>query len=184
VIDLDEAERRFRSAQTLAPLGIEKIAVRDALGRVLADNVIARVDVSSFDRSNFDGYAVRAVDTQSASELVPRSVQGRNEFPERQSGEITTRKVSEGCLIRTLIPRWRVGLWLTQCFAGVFDPYCPAGVYSTKIVRGFRRKSEGFMAPLVYWRVSPATCRNCCSTKNGFSHRLPASEDGGIAGDM
>ena len=74
VIDRDEAERRFRSALTLNPLGIEKIAVRDALGRVLADNVIARVDVPSFDRSNFDGYAVRAVDTQSAGELVPRSV--------------------------------------------------------------------------------------------------------------
>jgi putative molybdopterin biosynthesis protein len=74
VIDRDEAERRFRSVLTLAPLGIEKIAVRDALGRVLADNVLARVDVPSFDRSNFDGYAIRSVDTQSASELVPRSV--------------------------------------------------------------------------------------------------------------
>jgi putative molybdopterin biosynthesis protein len=75
VIDRDEAERRFRSALTLTPLGIEKIAVRDALGRVLANNVVARVDVPSFDRSNFDGYAVRAVDTQSASEVVTRSVQ-------------------------------------------------------------------------------------------------------------
>ena len=74
VIDRDEAERRFRSALTLAPLGIDKIAVRDALGRVLASNVIACVDVPSFDRSNFDGYAIRAVDTQSASELVPQSV--------------------------------------------------------------------------------------------------------------
>ncbi len=75
VIDRDEAERRFRSALTLTPLGIKKIAVRDSLGRVLADNVIARVDVPSFDRSNFDGYAVRAIDTQLANERVPRSVQ-------------------------------------------------------------------------------------------------------------
>ena len=74
VIDRDEAERRFRSALTLQPLGCERIAVSLALGRVLADDVVARVDVPSFDRSNFDGFAVRAVDTFGSSELAPKSV--------------------------------------------------------------------------------------------------------------
>ena len=36
VIDRDEAELRFRSALTLRPLGLERIGVRDSLGRVLA----------------------------------------------------------------------------------------------------------------------------------------------------
>ena len=74
VIDRDEAERRFRAALSLQPLGSERIAVTQSLGRVLADDVVARVDVPSFDRSNFDGFAVRAVDTFGASELAPRSV--------------------------------------------------------------------------------------------------------------
>lgn len=75
VIDRDEAERRFRAALNLQPLGSERILVREALGRVLATDVLARVDVPSFDRSNFDGYAVQAADTFGTSELTPRSVE-------------------------------------------------------------------------------------------------------------
>ena len=71
VIDRDEAEARFRAAISLAPLGAEQIPLVDALGRVLAQDVIARVDVPSFDRSNFDGFAVHAADTFGASELAP-----------------------------------------------------------------------------------------------------------------
>jgi putative molybdopterin biosynthesis protein len=74
VIDRDEAEARFRAALDLSPLGAETIALVDALGRVLAEDVVARVDVPSFDRSNFDGFAVRASDTVGATELTPRSV--------------------------------------------------------------------------------------------------------------
>lgn len=75
VIDRDEAELRFRSELNLRPLGVERIAVRDALGRVLAAHVLAQVDVPAFDRSNFDGYAVQASDTFGASEMAPRSLQ-------------------------------------------------------------------------------------------------------------
>ena len=74
VIDRDEAETRFRSALDLQPLGAERIALTEALGRVLASDVTARVDVPSFDRSNVDGFAVRAADTFGASELSPKSV--------------------------------------------------------------------------------------------------------------
>jgi putative molybdopterin biosynthesis protein len=74
VIDRDEAEARFRAALDLKPLGDELVPLTSALGRVLARDVVARVDVPSFDRSNFDGFAVRAADTYGASELEPRSV--------------------------------------------------------------------------------------------------------------
>jgi putative molybdopterin biosynthesis protein len=74
VIDRDEAERRFRGALRLQPVGSERIRVTEALGRVLADDVIATVDVPSFDRSNFDGFALRAGDTFGASELTPKRV--------------------------------------------------------------------------------------------------------------
>jgi len=72
VIDRDEAERRFHAAIDRRPLGTETIALEDALGRVLAEDVAAAVDVPSFDRSNFDGYAVRAADTYGAQEEKPR----------------------------------------------------------------------------------------------------------------
>lgn len=74
VVDRDEAERRFRAAVDLTPCGTERIELDAALGRVLAADVVAPVDVPSFDRSNVDGFAVRAADTFGASEEVPRLV--------------------------------------------------------------------------------------------------------------
>lgn len=74
VLDRDEAERRFRAALDLTPLGAEIIPLESALGRVLAADVLSPVDVPSFDRSNVDGFAVVAEDTFGASEEVPRSV--------------------------------------------------------------------------------------------------------------
>ena len=74
VLDRDEAERRFRAAIDLKPLGIEIVPLDAALGRVLAADVVSPVDVPSFDRSNVDGFAVVAEDTFGASEEVPRTV--------------------------------------------------------------------------------------------------------------
>ena len=71
VIDRDEAERRFRAALDLRPLAAEEVPLADLLGRVLARDVVAPVDVPSFDRSNVDGYAVRAEDTYGSSEEQP-----------------------------------------------------------------------------------------------------------------
>jgi putative molybdopterin biosynthesis protein len=72
VLDRDEAERRWREAIRVAPLRAEEVALADALGRVLAEDVRADVDVPAFDRSNMDGFAVRAADTFGASEEEPR----------------------------------------------------------------------------------------------------------------
>jgi len=72
VIDRDEAERRFRAALDLSPLGNESVPLSEVLGRVLARNVAAPVDVPFFDRSNVDGYAVRAADTFGAAEERPK----------------------------------------------------------------------------------------------------------------
>ena len=75
VLDRDEAERRFRDAIDLTPRGVETVALDAALGRVLAADVVAPVNVPSFDRANVDGFAVVAADTFGASEETPRSVQ-------------------------------------------------------------------------------------------------------------
>src|SRR5688500_14595304 len=74
VLDRDEAEQRFRAALDLTPHGVERIPLDAALGRVLATDVLAPVDVPSFDRSNVDGFAVVAEDTFGASEEMPRSL--------------------------------------------------------------------------------------------------------------
>ena len=71
VIDRDEAEQRWHATLELAPLPAERLALQETLGRVLAADVSAGVDVPSFDRSNLDGFAVRAQDTYGATEEAP-----------------------------------------------------------------------------------------------------------------
>ncbi len=71
VIDRDEAERRWRRVLDPGPLSSEPVALEQALGRVLAADVRADVDVPCFDRSNMDGFAVLAEDTFGASEEEP-----------------------------------------------------------------------------------------------------------------
>ncbi len=71
VVDRDVAERRWRDVVGRAPLTAETIFLADGLGRVLAEDVRATVDVPGFDRSNMDGFAVRAADTYGASEEEP-----------------------------------------------------------------------------------------------------------------
>jgi putative molybdopterin biosynthesis protein len=74
VIDRDEAERRFHAALDLRALPAEEVPLAEALGRVLADDVVAPLDVPGFDRSNVDGFAVRAEDTFGASDDHPRQL--------------------------------------------------------------------------------------------------------------
>jgi len=74
VVDRDEAARRFHRHLDLAPLGSERVELSQALGRILAQTVVAGVDVPGFDRSSVDGFAVHADDTVGASDRVPRTL--------------------------------------------------------------------------------------------------------------
>jgi molybdopterin molybdotransferase len=61
------------------PLSPVRVDIEDALGRFLAEDVIADSDLPPFDRSQMDGYAVRAADTQNAPvqlHIVGESVAG------------------------------------------------------------------------------------------------------------
>jgi putative molybdopterin biosynthesis protein len=80
VITRDAATARFREHLNLAPLGREVVPLHDALGRVLAEDVIASVDVPGFDRSNVDGFAMQANDTFGAMEERPRTVRLNDEI--------------------------------------------------------------------------------------------------------
>jgi putative molybdopterin biosynthesis protein len=72
VLDRDVAERRWWAWLRPDVLGSEPVALAAALGRVLAADVVAAVDVPPFDRANVDGFAVQAQDTFGAAEESPR----------------------------------------------------------------------------------------------------------------
>jgi putative molybdopterin biosynthesis protein len=71
VVSAEEARARFAQHVDLAPLPAEQIALDALLGRVLAHDVTAPIDVPPFDRSNVDGFALRAADTVGASDASP-----------------------------------------------------------------------------------------------------------------
>ena len=50
---------------------IEIVSLQQAHGRFLAEDVAADQDVPAFDRSPYDGYAIRSVDSQEASSENP-----------------------------------------------------------------------------------------------------------------
>lgn len=60
MISVEEAQQRLIAM--IAPLGAEQVSLSEALGRVLAEDVVARRTQPPWDVSAMDGYAVRAAD--------------------------------------------------------------------------------------------------------------------------
>ena len=70
VADAQRVIERF-----VAPVeAVEQVAIRDALERVLAHDVISPIDVPAHDNSAMDGYAVRAADLRADGEAALRVV--------------------------------------------------------------------------------------------------------------
>jgi putative molybdopterin biosynthesis protein len=72
VVSAEEARARFARHIDTTPMPGETVVLGAALGRVLAADVVAAVDSPPFDRSNVDGFAVRAADTTAASDTAPK----------------------------------------------------------------------------------------------------------------
>ncbi|MBT9503276.1 MAG: molybdopterin molybdotransferase MoeA [Burkholderiaceae bacterium] len=67
---LDEALARLLAA--VAPLGeVETVLTFDALGRVLAQDVVSTIDAPPADNTSMDGYAMRAADVPAAGTVLP-----------------------------------------------------------------------------------------------------------------
>ncbi len=73
VIDERTARARFDAACAGSKPRVVRVPLAASLGMVLASDVDAPVDVPGFDRSDVDGFAVRAEDTFGAEELAPRT---------------------------------------------------------------------------------------------------------------
>ena len=74
LLSLEEAlEQVLEHARTLPA---ETVPLGDAVGRVLAEPAVARVDLPPFASSAMDGYAVRATDTPGSLPIVVRVAAG------------------------------------------------------------------------------------------------------------
>ncbi len=74
MLSLDEALVRLVAGAANAGIGeTETIATFDALGRVLAADVVSTIDVPPADNTAMDGYALRVADVPLAGRMLPVS---------------------------------------------------------------------------------------------------------------
>jgi len=71
LLTIEEAKQVFEQSFSPKTVGVEHVHLSEALNRVLAEDVVAAMDVPPFDRATVDGYAVRAADTFGADEDRP-----------------------------------------------------------------------------------------------------------------
>lgn len=94
----------YRKARALlldavTPVERETVPLEEAGGRVLAQALTAREPVPPFDRSPYDGYAVRAADTQPAAVDRPVVLTVAEEIP---AGTVARRPLEAGCAAKIL----------------------------------------------------------------------------------
>ncbi|MBE6932356.1 MAG: molybdopterin molybdotransferase MoeA [Ruminococcaceae bacterium] len=83
----------------VSAVGMEQVPLSECGGRVLAQDLIAQENVPAFDRSPYDGYAVRAEDTVLASKEHPVTLQILEEIP---AGAVPTKEVLAGTAAKVL----------------------------------------------------------------------------------
>jgi molybdopterin molybdotransferase len=99
LLSVDEARARMLALVT--PLPVEKVALAEGAGRVLAEDIAASRDQPPFRASAMDGWAMRAADTPGALRIVGESAAGHGFDGVVGAGEavriFTGAAVPDGC---------------------------------------------------------------------------------------
>jgi molybdopterin molybdotransferase len=93
MLQVEEARGRILAA--IEPLASETVPLREAAGRVLANDVTAPIDLPPFDNSAMDGYAIRSTDLSKAA--VPVSLRVIERLP---AGARSNAALEEGTCAR------------------------------------------------------------------------------------
>ena len=96
---LSVAEALERVLSGVAVLGAGSVPLGEALGRVLAEPVVAGREIPPWDNSSMDGYALRAADTETASQDHPVILPVVGEVA---AGRVAAREVGPGQAYRIL----------------------------------------------------------------------------------
>jgi len=88
-------EARAIILSSVTPIGIERVALLDAIGKVIAEDIVAPWELPYCDNSAMDGYAVRAADCAA----LPATLRVSGYIP---AGGDVTGAVGDGCAIRIM----------------------------------------------------------------------------------
>lgn len=100
MLSVDEARQRIMNS--IIPIqGVEQLAIRESLGRVLAEDIVSTINVPAYDNSAMDGYAISSDDIgQQASKgltLAGESFAGKPFNGKMNSGEAV--RIMTGAMI-------------------------------------------------------------------------------------
>ncbi len=95
MLEYEEALARILAAIPVAQS--ERVSLAAAHGRILAERILAPIDLPPFDNSAVDGYAVRAKEVQGATESSPKSLSLCGRTP---AGETFAGAVEDGNCVR------------------------------------------------------------------------------------
>src|SRR5258706_15027722 len=94
---LSQEEALGQIAKSVPRLGEEVVALASAVGRTLAEEIVAAEDVPSFTRSAMDGFAVQSADIAAASSGSPATLKLTGTVP---AGSVNGTKVERGTAVR------------------------------------------------------------------------------------
>jgi molybdopterin molybdotransferase len=97
MISVDEALKRILEA--IPPLGLEKVNLLDALGRVIGEDIYARRAIPPKDNSAMDGYALRSADSRGTSQEKPIILDVVEDIP---AGSIPVKQIEPGQAARIM----------------------------------------------------------------------------------
>jgi molybdopterin molybdotransferase len=97
MLTIEEALDKILSR--IQPIGLEKVALLESLGRVSGEDVFATRDIPPFGNSGMDGYAVRFEDIKDASSDHPVRLEVIEDLP---AGFFSKKRVEKGKAIRIM----------------------------------------------------------------------------------
>jgi molybdopterin molybdotransferase len=97
MLSVSEAVQRIMA--DVRPLAIERVPLLDALGRVLAEPVVAPLTLPPWNNSAMDGYAVRGADVERASDGSPVVLEVRETVA---AGQTPSGPVTAGTAVRIM----------------------------------------------------------------------------------
>ena len=97
MISVEDALKLILSTTPI--LGMEKVDIITALGRVIGENIYSPSDIPPFDNSAMDGYAVKSEDTKGASKNYPAVLTVIEDLP---AGYVAKGKIKKGEAIRIM----------------------------------------------------------------------------------
>lgn len=96
---LSVSEAQLLSLDWITTVGVERVSLLEAVGRILAETIQAPHDLPPFDNSAMDGYAVVASDTIGASEAAPVRLEVLEQV---MAGQLPRQPLASGQAVRVM----------------------------------------------------------------------------------